>query len=82
MLKEVFTDYRYVSRENTDKRAFANEAPLGFLEKYDAQVIFDEVQRSPGLFPYLQTMVDESGQMGQFILSGSQNFRLLEGVAA
>ena len=80
LLKEVFTDYRYVSLENTDMRAFANEDPVGFLEKYDAQVIFDEVQRSPGLFPYLQTLVDESGQMGQFILSGSQNFHLLENI--
>jgi len=80
LLKEVFTDYRYVSLENTDTRAFANEDPLGFLEKYDTRVIFDDVQRSPGLFPYLQTMVDESGQMGQFILSGSQNFHLLENI--
>ena len=80
LLKEVFTDYRYVSLENTDMRAFANEDPLGFLEKYDTRVIFDEVQRSPGLFPYLQTMVDESRQMGQFILSGSQNFHLLENI--
>ncbi len=80
LLKKVFTDYRYVSLENTDMRAFANEDPLGFLKKYDTKVIFDEVQRSPGLFPYLQTMVDESGQMGQFILSGSQNFHLLENI--
>jgi len=80
LLKEVFTDYRYVSLENTDTRAFANEDPLGFLEKYDTRVIFDDVQCSPGLFPYLQTMVDESGQMGQFILSGSQNFHLLENI--
>ncbi len=52
--------------------------PLGFLKKYSSNVIFDEVQRAPSLFSYLQTAVDESGLMGQFILSGSQNFYLLE----
>ena len=74
----VFPDYRYVSLEDPDNRSFAIEDPAGFLKKYDAQVIFDEVQRTPNLFSYLQTIVDRSRQTGQFILSGSQNFHLLE----
>ncbi|MEL6943716.1 MAG: ATP-binding protein, partial [Bacteroidota bacterium] len=78
LLKEFFFDYRYVSLENIDERTFAEEDPNGFLKKYNEKVIFDEVQRSPHLFSYLQTIVDQSGQMGQFILSGSQNFHLLE----
>lgn len=78
LLKSILPDYWYVSLENTDERSFANEDPVGFLKKYDYRVIFDEVQRTPNLFSYLQTIVDESGQMGQFILSGSQNFHLLE----
>ena len=78
LLKAILPEYRYVSLENTDERSFASEDPTGFLKKYDSEVIFDEVQRTPNLFSYLQTIVDESGQMGQFILSGSQNFHLLE----
>lgn len=78
LLKELFPEYRYVSLENTDERFFAEEDPNGFLAKYDGLVIFDEVQRVPTLFSYLQTKVDASGLMGQFILSGSQNFHLLE----
>lgn len=77
LLKKFLPDYRYVSLENADQRAFAKQDPAGFLKKFDSKVIFDEVQRSPHLFSYLQTLVDESGQMGQFILSGSQNFHLL-----
>jgi predicted AAA+ superfamily ATPase len=77
LLKAILPEYRYVSLENTDERSFANEDPAGFLQKYDSNVIFDEVQRTPNLFSYLQTKVDESGKMGQFILSGSQNFHLL-----
>lgn len=78
LLKAILPEYRYVSLENTDQRSFAEEDPVGFLKEYNSRVIFDEVQRTPNLFSYLQTLVDESGQMGQFILSGSQNFHLLE----
>ena len=78
LLKEAFPTYRYVSLENPDNRAYAADDPVGFLKTYDNQVIFDEVQRTPALFSYLQTTVDDSGQRGQFILSGSQNFHLIE----
>ena len=80
LLKTIFPGYRYVSLENPDIRIFADEDPTAFLREYDTQVIFDEVQQVPKLFSYLQTMVDESGEMGRFILSGSQNFHLLEGI--
>ncbi|MVN23482.1 ATP-binding protein [Mucilaginibacter arboris] len=80
LLKELFSDYRYVSLENPNIRAFALEDPVGFLNQYNQKVIFDEVQRVPALFSYIQSRVDESGQMGQFILSGSQNFHLLNSI--
>lgn len=78
LLKTLFPDYKYVSLENPDYRSFAQEDPNGFLQQYANKTILDEVQRVPELFSYLQTAVDESGQMGQYILSGSQNFHLLK----
>lgn len=80
LLKTSFPDFRYVSLENPDHRSFAETDPNGFLKLYDKYVIFDEVQRVPALFSYLQTIVDESGLMGQFILSGSQNFHLMQNI--
>lgn len=80
LLKNILTDYRYVSLENIDERSFANEDPKGFLKKYNTHVIFDEVQRAPSLFSYMQTKVDESSEMGQFVLSGSQNFHLIKSI--
>lgn len=80
LLKNIFSDYRYISLENPDARAFATEDPNGFLNEYNQKVIFDEVQRVPLLFSYLQNIVDESKIMGQFILSGSQNFHLMQGI--
>lgn len=80
LLKALFADYTYVSLENPDNRSFAEDDPNGFLQLYPERVILDEVQRAPTLFSYLQTIVDESDQMGQYILSGSQNFHLLKNI--
>lgn len=80
LLKTMFPDYTYVSLEKPDVREFATNDPNGFFQKYSTKVIFDEAQRVPSLFSYLQTIVDDSGIMGQFILSGSQNFQLLQNI--
>lgn len=77
LLKTLFKDYTYVSLENPDMRAFALADPNGFLNEFNQYVILDEVQQVPELFSYIQTMVDQSGIMGQYILSGSQNFQLM-----
>jgi predicted AAA+ superfamily ATPase len=79
LLKTLFPDYRYVSLENPDARDFALRDPNGFLAEYNDFMIFDEVQQAPALFSYLQTLVDSRPErMGGFILSGSQNFHLME----
>jgi predicted AAA+ superfamily ATPase len=80
LLKELFSDYRYVSLENPNTRSFALEDPIGFLNMYDHKVILDEVQWAPELFSYIQGRVDEFKIMGQYILSGSQNFHLLNSI--
>jgi len=80
LLKELFSDYRYVSLETPNIRSFALDDPIGFLNQYDQKVILDEVQRVPELFSYIQGRVDEFKMMGQYILSGSQNFHLLNSI--
>jgi uncharacterized protein len=82
LVKKLFSEkYRYISLEDLDLRRFANEDPRGFLENYREYVIFDEIQNAPGLFSYLQGVVDEDNLPGQFILTGSQNFLLLEKIS-
>jgi uncharacterized protein len=79
-LKNEFADYQYINMENPDFRNFAEKDPNAFLKQYDKYVILDEVQRVPFLFSYLQAKVDEDQIMGQYILSGSQNFQLLQNI--
>lgn len=74
----VFPEYRYVSLENPDNLEFAQNDPNGFLNIYDKYVIIDEAQNAPQLFSYIQQLVDDSGIPGHYILSGSQNYLMLE----
>ena len=80
LLQKLIPDYQYINLENPDMRDFAASDPNSFLAKYRHQVIFDEVQNVPELFSYIQTIADESNLMGQFILSGSQNFHLMHSI--
>lgn len=80
LLKHTFPDYDYVSLENIDMRAFAQNDPRGFLASYPNHVIIDEVQRVPQLLSYIQTHVDDKGEIGMYMLAGSQNFLLMDSV--
>lgn len=74
----MFPEYRYLNFEVPDTRLYFEQDPRGFLREYHSYVIFDEAQRVPTLFSYLQGKMDEDKIMGQYVLSGSQNFLLLE----
>lgn len=81
LARSVFSSKPYVSLENPDIRRFAIEDPRGFLEQYKDGAIFDEAQRVPELFSYLQQILDENPQKGLFILTGSNNFLLQENIS-
>ena len=81
LAKKLFQDKPYVSLENPDYRQFAIQDPRGFLASYPQGAVLDEVQRTPDLFSYLQEIVDNSSQKGQFILTGSNNFLLQQSIS-
>ena len=74
LVRAVFADRPYVSLEDLDQREFAREDPRGFLARYPDGAVLDEVQHCPGLFSYLQTRMDQSGRLGEWLLTGSQQF--------
>jgi len=81
LCKQLFTEKAYVNLEDPDVLLFAKSNPKAFLEKYPKGAIFDEVQRIPELFNYLQGIVDASDETGQFILSGSNNFLMQQNIS-
>ncbi len=80
LLKHTFPDFEYVSLEDIDMRGFAQNDPRGFLASYPSHVIIDEVQRVPQLLSYIQTHVDDKGEVGMYMLAWSQNFLLMESI--
>jgi predicted AAA+ superfamily ATPase len=77
LARAAFPDKPYVSLESPDEREFAATDPRGFLARWPAGAIIDEVQHVPALLSWIQTDVDLAGQMGRYVLTGSQNFALL-----
>ena len=80
LAKYLFADRDYVSLENPDTQTLAEDDPRGFLARYRDGAVFDEAQRTPELFSYLQQVVDASRIPGRFILTGSQQFGLMSGI--
>lgn len=70
-----------VSLDDETLREEARTNPKFFLETYKPPLFIDEVQYAPQLFSYIKMIVDESPEKGQYWLSGSQAFNLMEGVS-
>ena len=64
-------DYAYISFDDDDARAGAEEDPMGFVADLTERVILDEVQRVPALFTALKMEVDRDRVPGRFVLTGS-----------
>lgn len=80
LCRKVFPDASYANLESPDTREFAATDPRGFLAAYPAGVIIDEIQRVPDLVSYIQGIVDERNIPGQFILTGSRQFEVMDAV--
>lgn len=78
LCRTLFSDYFYANLENPETRAFAQEDPKQFLLQGRQGMIIDEAQYVPKLFSYIQVRTDETKRNGEYILSGSQNFLLME----
>lgn len=76
LARAVFGNKRYVTLEDPEERDFAANDPRRFLARFPEGAILDEAQRCPSLFSYLQGEVDQRGRMGEFVLTGSQQFGL------
>ncbi len=71
---------KYISLDDLTVRETAKNDPKLFLELYAPPVIIDEIQYAPELFTYIKIYVDAHHNPGDFWLTGSQIFRLMQGV--
>ena len=77
LVRQLFPEYSYVNFEDIEQRQFASSDPKNFLDSKGNHLIIDEAQYVPDIFSYLQIYVDNDPEK-QYIITGSQNFLLME----
>ncbi|HEU64597.1 MAG: hypothetical protein KR126chlam4_00665 [Candidatus Anoxychlamydiales bacterium] len=79
LLQHLLKDYEYVSFDDIRKIHLYEDDPIGFINRYNKKIIFDEVQNVPEIFSTIKFMVDKNRQnYGNFVLTGSSNFSFLK----
>ena len=81
LCRQEFGDKPYVSLEDPNEAAQAQQDGRAFLARFKNGAVLDEVQRVPQLFNYLQRVVDEKNRNGQFVLTGSSNFLMQQNIS-
>jgi predicted AAA+ superfamily ATPase len=82
ILERVFSGYRYVSLDVAAHAEAAETRPQEFLQRHPPPVVVDEVQYAPSFLRHIKAYVDSKrGQNGLFVITGSQNFLLMENLA-
>lgn len=77
----AFPEYKHVDLDDADLKTYINSDPRAFLKTMPKRLIIDEAQRAPHLFPALKIAVDEDQEPGRYILTGSQNYLLMQNIS-
>ena len=84
MLQKLLQDEgkgrEYVTLDHLDERQLAKNDPAMFLQLHKPPVFIDEVQYAPELFTYIKIAIDEGAGPGSFWMTGSQLFKLMDGI--
>src|SRR6056297_2584406 len=82
LLQRMFKNAEYITLDKVLLAEEATENPGKFLQRFNKQVIIDEIQYAPTLFRELKIKIDEErGINGRWIFTGSQQFPLMEGIS-
>ena len=73
---------KIVTLDDPDIRYLAKSDPALFLQRYTPPVLIDEIQYAAAeLFPYIKMAVDKSKRNGDFWITGSQTFVMMQNVS-
>ena len=82
LLQHCFPRHHYVTLDLPSVAELADRDPDSFFRRFPGPLLIDEVQYAPGLLRHLKFLVDaDRHAMGRFLLTGSQKFTLMQGVA-
>jgi hypothetical protein len=80
LAQKCFPHLKYVNLEDPGQRNAASYDPVGFINSLQDGAVIDEIQKVPSLLSSIQVAVDKIRKPGQFIITGSNQFSLLESV--
>ncbi len=81
LLRHLYPRASYVLLEDPDVIARVRTDPRAFMDALRPPVILDEIQNTPELFNYVRARIDAAAsRKGQWILTGSQEAGLMQGV--
>jgi hypothetical protein len=80
LAQRCFPQMQYINLEDPGHSNAASYDPVGFINNLKGGAIIDEIQKVPSLLSSIQVEVDRTRINGQFILTGSNQFSLLETV--
>lgn len=82
LLRRLFPRASYFLLEDPDIVARLQADPQGFLDAVKTPVILDEVQNVPEVFAFVRSRIDrQPRRAGQWLLTGSQEAPLMQGVS-
>lgn len=81
ILSHLFPDFSYVTLDDPAKAAEAINAPQDFIDALKLPAIIDEAQYAPDLFRHIKLTVDRAKRKGQFFITGSQSFPLMQNLS-
>ena len=80
LVRHLFPDANYVTFDIQREAESARLDFAAFLRQHPDPLIIDEVQYVPEALRHLKNVVDQDRRPGRFVLTGSQDFSVMQGV--
>lgn len=79
LVKQTFPTYDYIDLDDPTTFELVQSDPMGVLIHRKKHLIIDEAQRVPDLFKTIKVLSDNDSERS-YVLSGSQNFLLMDNI--
>ena len=78
LLKHLYANINYITFDDLLLQQLANDDPKLFISNLPKPSILDEVQYSPTIFPYIKIECDNANNNGNYLLTGSQQMKVMD----
>jgi uncharacterized protein len=80
LCRRTWPEAGYVTLDLPAEAEAAEKDAEAFLDRHPAPLIVDEIQYAPSLLRHMKVRVDRDRKAGRYLITGSQDFALMQGV--